>query len=49
MLLGITYTVYSYFEKGYQRKMCVQQSRKVIWDMINVIILLSTPLRAFQG
>ena len=30
---------YSYFEKGYQKKMCMQQSRQVIWDMINTKFL----------
>ena len=32
--------VYSYFEKGCRRKMCTQQSRKVIWDMINTLFLI---------
>ena len=31
--------VYSYFEKGCWRKMCMRQSRKVIWDMINTLFL----------
>ena len=31
--------IYSYFEKGCREKMCMRQSRKVIWDMINTPFL----------
>ena len=33
--------IYSYFEKGCRKKMCMRQSRKVIWDMINTPLKLS--------
>ena len=40
-------SVYSYFEKRLSEKLRTQQSRKVIWDMLNTLFLtlkLSNPL-----
>ena len=33
------FSIYSYFEKGCRKKMCPRQSREVIWDMFNTLIL----------
>ena len=32
-------SVYSYFEKRLSEKLRTQQSRKVIWDMLNTLFL----------
>ena len=35
--------LYSYFEKGYQKKkMRTRQSMKVMWNMINTLLLTKT-------
>ena len=40
MVLFVLYVhVYCYFEKGCWKKLCMRQSRKVIWDMNNALFL----------
>ena len=47
LMLTESHYVYRYFEKGFLKKMCTRQSRKVVSDMINTFFLtleLSNPL-----